>query len=83
MDLVRTEQEWAERAKRYLKAELKHANVTYDDLATRLARHGMTETKASIAKSCGWRTFSHRLRLAGLIDRSTTRRRNANRQQGR
>ncbi len=46
---LRDEQEWAERATRHLKAELKRAEVTYDELAERLKEHGFKETKASIA----------------------------------
>ena len=49
MELAATEQEWGERVTRHLKAELKRANVTYDELATRLAKYGFKETKASIA----------------------------------
>src|ERR1700732_2104420 len=33
---AKTEREWAERAARHLKAELKRAKLTYDDLATRM-----------------------------------------------
>jgi hypothetical protein len=43
------EMEWSERAKRYLKAELKRADVTYEELARRLSDMGLVETKASIS----------------------------------
>ena len=36
---------WEDRAARFLKAELKRAGVTYDDLAERLKAHGMAETE--------------------------------------
>ena len=49
MGFAKTEQEWAERAARHLKAELKRADLTYEDLADKLRKHGFTETKASIA----------------------------------
>jgi hypothetical protein len=39
----------SERAARHLKAELKRADLTYEDLADRLKKHGFKETKASIA----------------------------------
>ena len=40
---------WEERASRFLKAELKRADVTYEELAKRLKKHGLpTETKDSI-----------------------------------
>jgi hypothetical protein len=43
------EREWTERAKRLLKAELKKADVTYEELAARLSSMGMPETKASVS----------------------------------
>ena len=39
MALPKTEQQWAERAVRFLKAELKRADVTYGELADRLNRN--------------------------------------------
>jgi len=49
MDLAATEQEWSERVTRHMKAELKRADVTYEELARRLEKYGFKETKASIA----------------------------------
>jgi hypothetical protein len=43
-----TSAEYAERAKRYLKAELKRSGVSYADLAQRLAEKGLPETEGSI-----------------------------------
>ncbi len=43
------EREWAERAKRLVKSELKKADVTYEELAARLSSMGMPETKASVS----------------------------------
>ena len=40
---------WEDRAKRYLKAELKRAGIGYRELAERLEKHGLEETEASIA----------------------------------
>jgi hypothetical protein len=40
--------EWAGRARRYLKAELKRAEVTYEELARRLHEMGILETKGSV-----------------------------------
>ena len=40
--------EWANRARRYLKAELKRAEVTYEELARRLHDMGIEETKGSV-----------------------------------
>jgi hypothetical protein len=49
---------WEDRAARYLKAELKRADVTYEELAERLKKHGQKETKASIASKLGRGSFS-------------------------
>ena len=68
MDLIRTEQEWAERSKRFLKAELKRAGVTYDELAERLGKHGMAETKASIANKLARGAFTATFFLASLTE---------------
>jgi hypothetical protein len=49
MGFAKSEGEIGERAARYLKAELKRANVTYEELSRRLKKHGLpTETKDSI-----------------------------------
>jgi hypothetical protein len=63
---ARTEQEWAERAARHLKAELKRADVTYDELAKRLENYGFGETKASIANKLTRATLSAHFLLASL-----------------
>lgn len=57
---------WEERAKRYLKAELKRANVSYRELAERLKRHGLEETEASIASKLSRGTFAAAFFLASL-----------------
>ena len=38
---AKSETEIADRLSRYIKAELKRADVTYDGLAQRLAKHGL------------------------------------------
>jgi hypothetical protein len=43
-----TSEEWAGRAKRYLKAELKRADVGYAELARRLMEMGVPESEGSI-----------------------------------
>ena len=67
MNFAKTEQEWAERAARHLKAELKRANVTYEELAERLKVHGFAETKASIANKLARATVSAHFFLASLV----------------
>ena len=49
MDVAATERELIERMKRFVKAELKRADLTYEELADRLQEHGFTETKGSVA----------------------------------
>jgi hypothetical protein len=66
MGFAKTEQEWAERAVRHLKAELKRADLTYEELADRLKKHGFKETKASIANKLARATMSAHFYLAAL-----------------
>ena len=42
-------QDWALKAKRFIKRELKHKDVTYEQLARRLQSMGIDETPGSIA----------------------------------
>lgn len=58
---------WEERAKRYLKAEMKKADVGYRELAERLKAHGITETEASIANKLSRGTFAATFFLAALV----------------
>jgi ribose 1,5-bisphosphokinase PhnN len=58
MAFAKTEREWAERAARHLKAELKRADVTYEVLAERLKEHGFEEAKASISNKLARATMS-------------------------
>lgn len=66
MAFPKTERQWAERAVRFLKAELKRADVTYDELADRLKRYGFEETRPSIANKLARATMSAHFLLASL-----------------
>jgi hypothetical protein len=66
MGLAATERELAEKTARFLKAELKRADVTYEELAKRLEVHGLKETKASIANKLARATVSATFLLATL-----------------
>ncbi len=57
MDFVSREREWMDRASRFLKAELKRADLTYEELAAKLREHGLEETKHSVAAKIGRGTF--------------------------
>lgn len=67
MAFAKTEREWAERAARHLKAELKRADLTYEELAERLKKHGFKETKASIANKLARATVTAHFFLAALV----------------
>lgn len=55
---AKSEAEIADRLSRYIKAELKRADLTYEDLAERLAKHGVKgETVASIKNKLARGTF--------------------------
>ena len=65
---AKTEEEWAEHASRFLKAELKRHGVTYDDLAERMKKLGYKkESKASIANKLARGTFPAPFFLAALV----------------
>jgi hypothetical protein len=64
MRFAKTEAEIAERAARFVKAELKRAGVTYEELAERLKEHGLSETRNSIAAKLKRGTFPATFLLA-------------------
>ncbi len=66
MGIAATEKELATKASRFLKAELKRAGVTYEELARRLKDHGLEETEASIANKLARGTFAATFLLAAL-----------------
>jgi hypothetical protein len=67
MGLAKTEAEWAERARAFLKNEIQKAEITYEDLAKRLKKHGFKdETKASITNKLARGTFTATFFLASL-----------------
>jgi hypothetical protein len=63
---VASEKEWADRARRFLKAELKRADVSYAQLAERLKAHGLAETEVGIASKLARGTFAATFFLACL-----------------
>jgi 3-mercaptopyruvate sulfurtransferase SseA len=58
MNIKSAEHELTERTKRFVKAELKRADVTYEQLAARLREMGHDETKVSVANKLSRGTFS-------------------------
>ena len=57
MDIATAERELVERMARFVKAELKRADVTYEQLAERLKAMGHNETKVSVANKINRGTF--------------------------
>jgi hypothetical protein len=65
LGLAKSEAEIAERASRFLKAELKRADMTYEDLAVQLKKHGLKdETVDSIKAKLKRGTFAATFFLA-------------------
>jgi hypothetical protein len=57
MGLARNEAELARRASAYLKGEVVKADITYEELAKRMKKHGLSETKASVTNKLARGTF--------------------------
>lgn len=57
MDIKTAEHELAERTKRWIKAELKKVDMTYEGLAAKLTEMGFEETKISVANKLSRGTF--------------------------
>jgi len=64
---IASEKEWAERAAAFLKHKIREGEITYEDLAKRLKKHGFkTESEASIANKLARGTFTATFFLACL-----------------
>jgi len=57
MQMAKSEAEIGQQAARFLKAELKRASMTYEELAKRLKEYGLAETRDSIASKLKRGTF--------------------------
>jgi len=66
MSVPEREREWGHRASRFLKAELKRADLGYKELADRLRAHGMDETSTGIGSKLARGTFAASFLLACL-----------------
>jgi hypothetical protein len=66
MSVSSKEREWADRARRFVKAELKRAEISYAELARRLKEHGLEETEASITAKLNRGTFAATFLLATM-----------------
>jgi hypothetical protein len=66
MSVMAKEREWADRARRFVKVELKRAEVSYAELARRLKEHGLEETEASITAKLNRGTLAATFFLATM-----------------
>lgn len=57
---------WEERARKFLKLELKRAELTYAQLAERLKEHGFVESEESVTSKLARGTFPASFFLATL-----------------
>lgn len=60
------EKEWALKASRFLKAEIKRAGLNYRDVAEKLSAHGMRETEGSVGAKIARGSFAVTFWLACL-----------------
>jgi hypothetical protein len=67
MSVASREKEWADRARNYVKVELKRAQISYAELARRLQEHGLEETEASITSKLNRGTFAATFFLATML----------------
>jgi hypothetical protein len=64
---ISSEKEWAERAAAFLKHKIREGEITYEELAKRLKKHGFkAETEASIANKLARGSFPATFFLACL-----------------
>ena len=66
MGLAKNEAELGGRAAAFLKAEIAKAEITYEELAKRMKKHGLAETKASVTNKLARGTFPATFFLASL-----------------
>ncbi len=66
MAMLAKEKEWADKARQFIKAELKRRNVSYKELADKLRDHGLEETESGIASKLSRGTFAVTFFLATL-----------------
>ncbi len=66
MGYPKSQADWEARAAKFLKAETGKAEITYEELAKRMKKHGMAETKASVTNKLARGTFPVAFFLAAL-----------------
>lgn len=66
MALKPSNKSWEDRVRLFLKAEIKRADISYEELAARLKDHGINENAASLANKLARGTFAATWFLACL-----------------
>ena len=66
MGLAKTEAELANRIKTFLKAKVSDSEMTYEELAKEMKKHGLKETKASVTNKLARGTFPATFLLGAL-----------------
>jgi hypothetical protein len=66
MGLAKNEAELGERAAAFLKAEIAKLDISYEEFAKRLKKHGLDETKASVTNKLYRGTFPATFFLASV-----------------
>lgn len=66
MGLAKNEEELANKIKAYLKAEVAKTDMTYEDFAKEMRKHGLKETKASVTNKLARGTFPATFLLGAL-----------------
>ena len=66
MGLAKTEAELANRIKAFLRAKVADSELTYEELAKEMKKHGLRETKASVTNKLARGTFPATFLLGAL-----------------
>ncbi len=66
MAYPKTQLDWEGRAAKFLKAKVAEGEITYEELAKRMKKHGFAETKASVTNKLARGTFPAAFLLAAL-----------------
>jgi hypothetical protein len=66
MAYPKTQPDWEARAADFLKSKTKECEISYEELAKRMKKHGYSETKASITNKLARGTFPVAFFLAAL-----------------
>lgn len=66
MGYPKTKDDWEARAAKFIKVKAQEAEVSYEELAKRMKKHGFAETKASVTNKLARGTFPVAFFLAAL-----------------